>query len=297
MKISRLLNVAALRLLQAQIEDPAFEAGLILSWAIGKPRSFIYAHPDMELSPDEVRGFMELVERRSRGGPFQYITGECEFMSLRFKVNPKVLIPRSETELLAEAALFSLGCDQPFMDPRLFRVSKQGARRVLDIGTGSGCLAVSVAWYAKNILVDALDISEEALEIARQNAGINNVSGCIRFIRADFLSDQGFTSHKYDLIISNPPYIPRDDKTGLMPSVEKYEPEGALFADDGGLCFYKRLAGLSREILNEGGVILVECGFNQSASVQDIFQSHGMETMSIKDLSGTERVIAARMRV
>ena len=154
-----------------------------------------------------------------------------------------------------------------------------------------------MAWYAKNILVDALDISEEALEIARQNAGINNVSGCIRFIRADFLSDQGFTSHKYDLIISNPPYIPRDDKTGLMPSVEKYEPEGALFADDGGLCFYKRLAGLSREILNEGGVILVECGFNQSASVQDIFQSHGMETMSIKDLSGTERVIAARMRV
>ncbi|HOQ75565.1 MAG TPA: peptide chain release factor N(5)-glutamine methyltransferase [Thermoclostridium sp.] len=297
MKISRLLNEATMMLKQAQIEDPAFEAGLILSWAVNKPRAFIYAHPEMELDPPEIRRFMELVERRSRGEPFQYITGECEFMSLRFKVNPGVLVPRSDTELLAEAALFSLGCDQPFIDPSLYRVSNQGIRRVLDIGTGSGCLAVSVARYAPYVTVDALDISEEALETARQNAELNSVSGAIRFIRADFLNDSGFTGCKYDLIISNPPYIPRDDKTGLMPAVEKYEPSQALFADDGGLIFYKRLARLSPEILAENGVILVECGFNQSAGVRDIFQGHGMETMSLKDLSGTERVIAARMRV
>ena len=118
MTISRLLNEATTRLKQAQIEDPALEAGLILSWAIKKPRAFIYAHSDMGLNPSDVRRFMELVERRSLGEPFQYITGECEFMSLKFKVNPNVLIPRSDTELLAEAALFSLSCPQPFIDPR-----------------------------------------------------------------------------------------------------------------------------------------------------------------------------------
>jgi len=297
MKISRLLSEITSRLKQAQIEDPALEAGLILSWATGKSRAFIYAHSDTELEPSEVGRVMEMAERRSRGEPFQYITGECEFMSLRFKVNPDVLIPRSETEILVEAALFSLGVSQLFIDPRLFKVSRQGTRMVVDIGTGSGCLAVSIARYAPDVLVDALDISEKALEIARHNAELNNVSGSIRFMRADFLKDTGFADRRYDLIVSNPPYIPRDDRTGLMPSVEEYEPGQALFADDGGLVFYKRLAGLSREIMAEDGVILVECGFNQSACVQDIFRGAGMETMALRDLAGTERVIAARMRV
>ena len=297
MTISRLLNEATTRLKQAQIEDPALEAGLILSWAIKKPRALIYAHSDMDLNPSDAGRFMELVERRSLGEPFQYITGECEFMSLKFKVNPNVLIPRSDTELLAEAALFSLSCPQPFIDPGLFQVSRQGIRRVLDIGTGSGCLAVSIAHYAQDVSVDALDISEEALKIARQNAELNGVSGSIRFMQTDFLTDSGFTDSRYDLIISNPPYIPRDDKTGLMPQVEKYEPEQALFADDGGLCFYKRLAGISPKILAEGGVILVECGFNQSVSVEGIFRAHSMETMVLKDLAGIERVVAARVRV
>lgn len=293
MTISRLLNEAAQRLKKAKIEDPAYEAGLILSWALNKPHAFIYAHPDMEPDPAETRRFMELVERRSRGEPFQYITGECEFLSLNFKVNPGVLIPRSDTELLAEAALFSLGCRQPFVNPGLFRVSKQGIRRVLDVGTGSGCLAVSIARYAPDVQVDALDISEEALQTARLNAEINGVSAVIRFIRADFLTDSGFTDQPYDLILSNPPYISRDDRTGLMSSVEKYEPEQALFAGDGGLSFYKRLAVLSPEILAGNGVILVECGFSQSEAVQDIFHHQGMETMALRDLAGIERVVAA----
>lgn len=294
MTISRLLNEATRRLKQAQIEDPAFEAGLILSWAIGKPRVFVYAHSDAELDAAEVRRIMELVERRSRGEPFQYITGECEFMSLRFKVNPSVLIPRSDTELLAEAALFSLGCREPFIDPGLYRVSKQGATRVLDVATGSGCLAVSIAHYASDAWVDALDISEEALEIAQKNAELNGASAAIRFICADFLTDSGFADGPYDLIVSNPPYISREDKTGLMASVEQYEPALALFAGDGGLCFYKRLAALSPELLAEGGVILVECGFNQSSSVQQIFRDQNMETMVLRDLAGIERVVAAR---
>lgn len=297
MTVSRLLNEAVQRLKQAQIEDPALEAGLLLSWALGKPRAYIYAHPDTELHPGEARRIMELVERRSRGEPFQYITGECEFMSLTFKVNPGVLIPRSDTELLAEAALFSLGCHAPFVVPALFRVAGQGIRRVLDVGTGSGCLAVAIARYAQDVRVDALDISEEALETARKNAELNGVSGSIRFIRADFLTDTGFAEEPYDLIVSNPPYISREDKTGLMASVEKFEPELALFADDGGLRFYKRLAKMSPRLLAGQGVILVECGFNQSQSVSDIFRERGMETMVLKDLAGIGRVVAARRHV
>lgn len=296
MTISRLLGDAARILKGAGIEDPTFEAGLILSWFLGRPLSYVYAHSDEELSPRQAAGFMGLVGRRSRGEPFQYITGECEFMSLKFRVNPSVLIPRSDTELLAEAALCSLGMPQPFMDPALFRVQKQGTKRVLDVGTGSGCLAVAIAYYARDVLVDAVDVSKKALETARQNAELNGVAGAIRFIHADFLADPCLNG-RYDLLVSNPPYIPRDDKTGLMESVERYEPELALFADDGGLIFYKRLALVSPEILEDGGVILVECGFNQSESVRTIFESCGMETMAIRDLSGTERVVAARRRV
>jgi len=297
MTVSRLLNEAVQRLKQAQIEDPALEAGLLLSWALNKPRAYIYAHPETHVDPDEARRIMDLVERRSLGEPFQYITGECEFMSLTFKVNPGVLIPRGDTELLAEAALLSLGCCTPFVDPALFRAAGQGVRRVLDVGTGSGCLAIAIARYAQDVQVDALDISEEALETARQNAELNGVSGSISFIRADFLRDAGFAEEPYDLIVSNPPYISREDKAGLMASVEKFEPELALFADDGGLRFYKRLAETSPRLLAEQGVILVECGFNQSQSVSEIFRGRGMETMVLKDLAGIGRVVAARRRV
>lgn len=297
MTVSRLLNEAVQRLKKAQIEDPALEAGLLLSWALKRPRAYIYAHPEMQVDPVEVRRIMELVERRSLGEPFQYITGECEFMSLTFKVNPSVLIPRSDTELLAEAALFSLGCQTPFVSHDLFRVPKQGVRRVLDVGTGSGCLAVTIARYVRDVRVDALDISEKALETARQNAELNGVSSFIHFIRADFLKDAGFAEQPYDLIVSNPPYISREDRTGLMASVEKFEPELALFADDGGLSFYRRLAHLSSGLLAENGVILVECGFNQSQSVADIFKERGMEILVLKDLAGIGRVVAARCRV
>lgn len=294
MTISRLLNEAAVKLKTAQIEDPAFEAGLILSWVIKKPRAFVYAHPDMSLDSAVANRFMDLVERRALGEPFQYITGECEFLSLKFEVNPGVLIPRSDTELLAEAALFSLGCSNSFMDAGLFRVSSHGLRRVLDIGTGSGCLAVSIAHYAKDVLVDALDISDEALETARRNAELNDVSAAIRYKQVDFLVDSGFADQPYDLIVSNPPYISQDDKTGLMASVEEYEPGLALFAADDGLCFYKRLANISPTILAKNGVILVECGFNQSVRVKRIFQDQHMETMVLKDLAGIQRVVAAR---
>lgn len=298
MMVSGLLSEATRILKNAQIEDPAYEAGLLLSWAIGKPLSYVYAHSDRKLTEPEAERFMELVERRSRGEPFQYITGECEFMSLRFMVNPNVLIPRSDTELLAEAALFSLGCREPFIDRNLFRVKKQGMRRVLDVGTGSGCLAVSIARYAGDVLVDALDVSAEALETAKRNAEINGVADKIHFIRADFLNDSFFAAGcRYDLVVSNPPYIPRNDRTGLMEPVEEYEPGLALFADEGGLIFYRRLAEISPEILADGGVILVECGFNQSESVRDIFGNCGMETMTLNDLSGIERVVAARRRV
>jgi release factor glutamine methyltransferase len=296
MRISRLLSESTRALEEAGIENAAYEAGLIISWTLKKPLTHVYAHTDEEVHrPDRdlVCGF---VKRRAKGEPFQYITGECEFMSLRFSVNPHVLIPRSDTEILAEAALFALGCDMPYVRPSMFRLDPGncGEKRVLDVGTGSGCLAVSIAYYAKNARVDALDISDYAIETARGNAARNGVEGRIRFIRADFLHDTGFFREPYDLIISNPPYIAEHEKPDIMPSVRDYEPHEALFAGNGGMEFYERIAALSGELLAKDGIIAVECGLGQAERVGAIFSARGMETCVLNDISGIPRVVAAR---
>ena len=296
MTICRLLSESTIMLGTAQIEDPAIEAGLILSWGLGKPSSYIYAHPDAELDSSDEELIMGLIVRRCKGEPFQYITGECEFLSLKFKVNPNVLIPRSDTEILAEAAIYALGFDMPFAGGGMFRLDISGGnkKRVLDIGTGSGCLAVGIAHYAQNAAVDALDISEESLSTARENAGQNRVLHRIRFIRADFLNDDGFFDEPYDLIVSNPPYIPQYEEPYLAPSVKDFEPHQALFAGNDGLAFFERIAFLSGKMMKRNGIIVVECGYNQADCVRNIFTRRDMETTVLKDLSGISRVVAAR---
>lgn len=300
MTISRLLINATKQLKESLIEDPAYEAGLILSYAINKPEYFIYLHPDNEIEASYADSFQSFVDRRCNHEPYCYITGNSEFMSLDFKVNPKVLIPRSDTETLAEAALYALGCDMPFVSRDMFQLpsySRQEERRVLDIGTGSGCLAVSIARYAVNVKVDALDVCEMALQVAKENAKENGVIGNIRFIQSDFVKDTGVAYPPYDLIISNPPYIPLQELSQLPPDVKDYEPHLALFAGNDGLDFYRRIAFEAARLLKGDGIIVVECGYDQAGSIRDIFRSYDMETTTLKDLSGIERVIAARLNV
>lgn len=299
MTIKELLSQAGQYLKKKNIEDPSREAGLLLSWYLNRELSYLYAHDDQELTKNDVASFWRLVERRGDNEPFAYITGQCEFMSLSFEVNPNVLIPRADTEVLAEAAIDSLG-KQNYFGPDfgpVFTLPAKPSYTGLDIGTGSGCLAISIVKHAGNIKFDAVDISKEAVDTARKNAIRNNVDGHINFIESDFLSDTFTVSHKYDLIVSNPPYIPDEDISSLMPSVRDFEPHTALAGGGDGLVFYRALAKKAPKLLAPQGIIAVECGFDQAYQVKHIFEEKNFECLIIKDFSGNNRAVIARDKV
>jgi len=293
MTLGDLLKKASKYLAERNVEDPSLEAGLLLSWLIKKDISYIYANPEIILDDEKEKKYLSLVERRGRHEPFAYITGECGFLDYTFYVDPNVLIPRSDTELLAQSALFSLGQNPEFFDQEMFRLKNKSAYRVLDIGTGSGCLAVSIAKGHDSVLVDAMDISENALNIARKNAKRYGVENRITFIHADFLDKNTVLSGNYDLIVSNPPYIPLEEMPYLMESVRNYEPAVALAAGSDGLIFFREIAERASSLLSNPGIVLVECGYNQGQKVSEIFSDKGFSTLLLKDLSGINRVVAA----
>jgi release factor glutamine methyltransferase len=294
MMLKILLKNASEYLAEKNVEDPSLEAGLLLSWLIKKDIGFIYAHPEMILDEKQEKAYLSIVERRGRHEPFAYITGECGFLDYTFHVSPHVLIPRGDTELLAQSALFALGQNPAYFNQDMFRLREQETYKVLDIGTGSGCLAVSIAKDAESVLVDAVDISQDALSIARKNATRYNVENQISFIKADFLDENISLPGEYDLIVSNPPYIPSKDIPSLMNSVRDYEPRTALVAGEDGLIFYRALADRASSLLSRSGIIVVECGYNQGYKVRDIFAYKNMETLLLKDLSDINRVVTAR---
>lgn len=293
MTIGDLLKEASEHLKDNNVEDPSFEAGLLLSYVTGRDLSFIYAHPDEVPDSSLIEKYRACVERRGRHEPFAYITGECGFLDLTLYVDRNVLIPREETELLAQSALWTLGKSPAYFKPNLPRLPVKENYRILDVGTGSGCLAVSIARHCEPAFVDALDISNDAIAIARKNAEKYGVENRIDFINADFLNSF-VNSAKYDLIVSNPPYIPEGDIPFLSESVRDYEPYAALAAGKDGLVFYRALAQRASSLLLDHGMIIVECGFDQGQKVREIFSEKGMETVVLKDLAGIDRVVAAK---
>lgn len=302
MTVQRILKDAGNYLKQRNIEDPSREAGLLLSWYLKKDLGYLYGHMDMDIEEDKVSGFMSLVERRGRHEPYGYITGQCEFMSLAFEVNPAVLIPRADTEILAEAALAALGkSDFNASASQIPILPEKESYRGLDIGTGSGCLAISIAKYMPSIMMDAVDISDEALYTARKNAIRHGVESRVNFIKEDILSDsfiaRSMKNGKYDIIVSNPPYIPVDDIPDLMASVKDYEPYGALAGGKDGLMFYRAIAKHSGKLLADEGILAVECGFDQTEKISDIFAREKLTSVFLKDLSGINRVIVATKQV
>lgn len=293
MTIGNLLKESIRYLKDKNVEDPSLEAGLLLCKLIDRDQSFIYAHPDQVLNDELVDIYKSYIERRGRHEPFSYITGECGFLDSVFFVNPHVLIPREETELLAQGALWALGKAPAYFKQRLPTLPNKDIYHVLDVGTGSGCLAISLAKGCDSVFVDALDLSNEALDIARKNAVRHNIENRISFINADFLNDFEINK-KYDLIVSNPPYIPEKDIPFLPESVKDFEPHTALAAGVDGLIFYRALADKASSLLFDNGMIIVECGFDQGNIVREYFSEKDMETFILKDLAGINRVIAAR---
>ncbi len=293
MTIDSLLKKASVYLSEKTVEDPSLEAGLLLSWLLKKDIGYIYAHPEIVLDHEQEKAYLSIIKRRGRHEPFAYITGECGFLNYTFYVSPHVLIPRDDTELLAQGAFFALGQNPAYFSQDMFRLKERTAFKVLDVGTGSGCLAVSIAKSSASIFVDAVDISEEALNIARKNAKRYNVENRISFFKTDFLNKSLTLPGNYDLIVSNPPYIPLKDIPFLINSVRDYEPHLALAAGEDGLIFYHELALKASSLLSDAGIIIVECGYDQGNKVSEIFSEKSMKTLMLKDLSGINRVVAA----
>lgn len=279
MTVKDVLAKAISVLKEKKVETPAKEAGVLLAYILKKDASWLYAHPEFQLSAAEIKKYDSIVSKRSKSMPLQYIVNNQEFMSLDFYVNPYCLIPRPETEILVEAALAWIN------------ESSCENIRVLDIGTGSGAICVSIAHYAAETIIDALDVSGQALQIAETNAKRHNVEGRIRFINADFL--QWKNEEPYSVILSNPPYIPHNEISMLMSEVKDYEPLTALDGGSDGLLFYRYLASEVKRMMTPEGTIFVEVGIGQAECVVEMFTYQGLKTSVYKDFAGIDRVVQA----
>jgi release factor glutamine methyltransferase len=244
-----------------------------------RDRAGLIAHSEDELESGAVADYLELIERRHLGEPIQYIVGECEFYGLPFYVTPDVLIPRSETEHLVEKAL---GLAAEFERPR-----------IVDVGTGSGAIAAALAHHLPNAQITALDISPVALEVARANARSNAVTDRIRLLQSDLLTS--VADERFEMVVSNPPYVPTADRESLSVEVRDHEPALALFAGKDGLDVYRRLIPEAFGALEAGGYLLLEIGYGQSAAVAALLTESGFEKVEfVPDLQGIPRVACAQ---
>ncbi|MGS0765817.1 peptide chain release factor N(5)-glutamine methyltransferase [Syntrophomonas curvata] len=258
------------------IKDARLEAEILLARVLGKSRVYLYTNYDAPVNQEERSLFKEFIKRRSKNEPSAYITGSREFMSLEFMVNPAVLIPRPESELIVERAI------------GLF----QGKTcSICDIGTGSGAIAVSLAYYLPRARVYAVDISSAALETARANAVRLEVE--VEFREGDLLSPFLDKGNYFDLVVANLPYITAEEYQSLEPGVKDYEPVLALLASGDGLDIYRRLLAQAPLIMKEGAYIIFEIGCKQGRQALQMVQ--GMEEAQlIPDLAGRDRLIQAR---
>ena len=276
MTVEQALTYGRERLARGPGVHPRRDAERLLRHVIAVSRAALLTYPDQTLSEEEAAAYADAIERRAHSEPIQYITGTQEFYGLDFHVTPAVLIPRPETEHLVEAAL---AMSSQFASPP----------RILDIGTGSGSIAITLAHHLPNASIDATDISSAALDIARRNAAAHAVSARIKFMEADLLPP---IHPPYDIICSNPPYVPTTDV--LEPQVAAFEPHTALFAGPDGLAIYRRLIPLAAAALQPAGALLLENGHGQQAAIASLLRASHLQSIEfIPDLQGIPRVAIA----
>lgn len=269
------VNYGSQMLAMADIAESKTDAWLLLEMACRIDRSFYYLHMEEELPEEQFSEYEIALKKRAEHVPLQYITGETEFMGLKFRVNSGVLIPRQDTETLVEEVL---------------KAVKPGMR-VLDLCTGSGCVIVSILHNAENVEGFATDISRQALNVAKENARLNETS--VIFERSDLF---GHVTGTFDMIVSNPPYIPTGELVKLMPEVHLFEPEEALDGKEDGLYFYRRIIAECGDYLKPGGMIFFEIGYDQGEAVSEMLRSAGFLMVQVtKDLSRLDRVVSGRM--
>jgi release factor glutamine methyltransferase len=279
MNVKDSISSAAEELSREGIGSPKMAAESLMMFALGCDRAHLYAHPERELSAEEEQRFDAAVAERASGRPLQYITGHQEFWGLDFKVSPAVLIPRPETEHLVEAAL------------ELARGVDGNARlRIVDVGTGSGCIALSLASELPDAELHAVDISAEALEVARENANRLGLDGRVQFHQGDLL---GGIANEFDLVVSNPPYVGQCERDKVQREVREHEPEMAVFGGEQGLDIYRRLIPQAHAALKPGGWLLMEIGFSIEQPVRELL-SGWCDVRCVADLQGIPRVVVAR---
>jgi release factor glutamine methyltransferase len=277
-----LLADAARRLAAAGLDSPRLEAELLLEAVTGVPRLRRGIRDPGLPDGDSLRQFEEWLQQRCRRVPFQHLTGTAPFLDFDLRVTSDVLIPRPETECLALCAR---------------RLVPSGGGRVIDLGTGSGCLALALALARTDLEIHAVDVSAAALLVARGNAGRLGLLDRVRFHQADVFGEHPFPTQwgRFDLVMTNPPYIPRQDIAMLQPEVRDHDPHLALDGGVDGLDPYRQLARRGLSLLNDTGWLLAEFGDGQGDALTGIFARHGWTDISLeKDLSGRDRILIVR---
>ena len=263
-----------------KISTPKLKARLLLQYVLKKPRQYLIVYDNQKLTEKEEQDYLTYIELLAQGEPIEHITHQKEFMKLNFYVDENVLIPRQDTEVLVEEVM---------------KIAKKiRAKKILDLCTGSGAIAVSLAKYLENVELTALDISGKALDIAIANAKNNHVQDKITFVESNLFQDLG--QEKYDIIVSNPPYIKRKELETLDREVKK-EPRLALDGGEDGLDFYRKIIDRGYEYLKYGGYICLEIGYDQKEEVMQIIENRKQykDTYCKKDLYDNDRMVVTRL--
>lgn len=288
MKYAEMVKQGQIRLFKAGIVDADTDAWILLETICCVSQVDYFTKMHNEVPDDAMQAYFKAIDKRSTHYPLQYIIGEWEFMGLRFKVNESVLIPRQDTELIVETAM-------RIIDD--FYSEQERTIDVIDLCTGSGCIAISLAKKFDIVNMLGTDISADALHLAKVNAELNKIDN-VQFIKSDLFleleTDMDSRHKEFDMIISNPPYIRSKEIEKLMPEVKDFEPRIALDGDKDGLVFYKKICAQSRNHLRKKGCLILEIGYDQAEDVTDILEKNIYRNIQvIKDWSGNDRVVVA----
>ncbi len=280
MTIQEAIGKAMIQLKTKNIDSPKLKARLLLQYVLKKNRQYIMVYDEKKLTLEQEERYFKAIDQLVKGIPLQHITHQQEFMKMNFYVNENVLIPRPDTEVLVEEVI------------EIAR--KINAKKILDLCTGSGAIAVSLAKYIANSQITATDISEEALTVAEKNARNNNVEKQIAFLSSNLWEE--IPKEKYDIIVSNPPYIKREIVRNLAQEVQK-EPIIALDGGWDGLDFYRKIIHQADEFLKYGGYLCLEIGYDQKDDVMDLIDKEEKykSTYGKKDLYGNDRIVVTRL--
>jgi release factor glutamine methyltransferase len=283
-QLKRALTAAITHLTADNVPSPRLNAELLLMFTLACDRAYLFAHPERNLTDDEQTRYQEALAERARGVPAQYITGHQEFWGMDLIVTPAVLIPRPETEHLVET-LLALAADK--------KSSPGKNLRIVDVGTGSGCIALALAKEFPQAEIRAIEVSESALEIARANAARHGLERRVTFHQADLLA--GFDLRDFDFVVSNPPYVGESEEDQVQLEVRKFEPRKAVFAGHEGTEVIARLIPQAESALRTGGWLVLEVSGSIAGRVQRLLCAWD-EVRAIPDLQSIPRIVQARKR-